>query len=155
MACPFVRHADSLPRQNSVADHGNWGIEDDLVETTDALTLTHLQNAIQLLTAPSVRLFPRFVFVSIRLIGIKLYSHPLGLRMTMWTLRWFRLLESTEDDGLDCPNCECFNSREVVFLRYMRNHDFPGKWIKTPCRSIPTTTIWPTSRISCSKWMVS
>lgn len=54
MACPFVRRADSLPRQVSVVDHTMWGIEDDFTEIPDALTLTHLQEAIQLLTAPSV-----------------------------------------------------------------------------------------------------
>lgn len=54
MACPFVRHADSLARQTSVAEQNNWGIEDDLAEIPDALSLTHLQAAIQLLTAPSV-----------------------------------------------------------------------------------------------------
>lgn len=54
MACPFVRHEAGLTRQPSVADQTQWGIEDDLAEIPDALTLTHLQVAIQLLTAPSV-----------------------------------------------------------------------------------------------------
>lgn len=54
MACPFVRRSDSLSRQASVADHGNWGIEDDISEIPDALQLAHLQAAIKLLTAPSV-----------------------------------------------------------------------------------------------------
>lgn len=54
MACPFVRHEAALTRQPSVADQTQWGIEDDLAEIPDALTLTHLQVAIQLLTAPSV-----------------------------------------------------------------------------------------------------
>lgn len=54
MACPFVRRSDSLSRQVSVADHGSWGIEDDISEIPDALSLTHLQAAIKLLTAPSV-----------------------------------------------------------------------------------------------------
>lgn len=54
MACPFSRHAAPLARQASVVDQTNWGIEDDLAEIPDALTLTDLQAAIQLLTAPSV-----------------------------------------------------------------------------------------------------
>lgn len=54
MACPFVRHEAALTRQPSVADQTQWGMEDDLAEIPDALTLTHLQVAIQLLTAPSV-----------------------------------------------------------------------------------------------------
>lgn len=54
MACPFVRHEAAFTRQPSVADQTQWGIEDDLGEIPDALTLTHLQVAIQLLTAPSV-----------------------------------------------------------------------------------------------------
>lgn len=57
MACPFVKRVDSLPRQVSVVDHSAWGIEDDFSEIPDALTLTHLQEAVQLLTAPSVRIY--------------------------------------------------------------------------------------------------
>lgn len=54
MACPFFRRADSLTRQPSViADPGtHWALEDEEL-SDDALTLTHLQMAIQLLTAPS------------------------------------------------------------------------------------------------------
>ncbi|EDW81160.1 uncharacterized protein Dwil_GK11912 [Drosophila willistoni] len=54
MACPFFRRADSLTRQPSVVvEHGaNWALEDEEL-SDDALTLTHLQMAIQLLTAPS------------------------------------------------------------------------------------------------------
>lgn len=53
MACPFARRAEPV-RQASVAD-ANWNIEDDLADIPDdALALTHLQLAIQLLTAPSV-----------------------------------------------------------------------------------------------------
>lgn len=68
MACPFSRRADSLPRQVSVVDHTMWGIEDDFTEIPDALTLTQLQEAIQLLTEPSVRRysdFPPFVLLKI------------------------------------------------------------------------------------------
>lgn len=56
MACPFVQHASSLRRQSSVVveQNSNWGIEDDFAEIPDALTLTHLQAAIQLLTSPLV-----------------------------------------------------------------------------------------------------
>ncbi|XP_055851460.1 head-specific guanylate cyclase [Episyrphus balteatus] len=55
MACPFFRRTDSLTRQPSVIAEGNtWALEDELAEEPDdALTLTHLQMAIQLLTAPS------------------------------------------------------------------------------------------------------
>lgn len=55
MACPYFRRADSLPRQPSVVAEpsGNWTLEDE-EQPGDALTLTHLQMAIQLLTAPSV-----------------------------------------------------------------------------------------------------
>lgn len=56
MACPFSRRSEPV-RQASVAD-AHWNIEDDLADIPDdALTLTHLQLAIQLLTAPSVSLF--------------------------------------------------------------------------------------------------
>lgn len=57
MACPFSRRFDSLPRQGSITENAAsaWNIEDDLAEIPDdALALTHLQLAIQLLTAPSV-----------------------------------------------------------------------------------------------------
>ena len=55
MACPFFRRTDSLSRQPSVVvEPGqSWALEDDEAPD-DALTLTHLQMAIQLLTAPSV-----------------------------------------------------------------------------------------------------
>lgn len=54
MACPFARRTEPVVRQASVAD-ANWNIEDDLADIPDdALALTHLQLAIQLLTAPSV-----------------------------------------------------------------------------------------------------
>ncbi|EDW98275.1 head-specific guanylate cyclase [Drosophila yakuba] len=54
MACPFFRRADSLTRQPSVIAEpgGHWALEDEEL-SDDALTLTHLQMAIQLLTAPS------------------------------------------------------------------------------------------------------
>uniref|UniRef100_A0A1I8N3V3 guanylate cyclase n=1 Tax=Musca domestica TaxID=7370 RepID=A0A1I8N3V3_MUSDO len=54
MACPYFRRADSLSRQPSVVTEpsGNWTLEDE-EQSGDALTLTHLQMAIQLLTAPS------------------------------------------------------------------------------------------------------
>lgn len=57
MSCPFVQHASSLRRQSSVVveQNSNWGIEDDFAEIPDALTLTHLQEAIQLLTSPLVK----------------------------------------------------------------------------------------------------
>lgn len=57
MACPFVQHSSSLRRQSSVVveQNSNWGIEDDFAEIPDALTLTHLQAAIQLLTSPLVK----------------------------------------------------------------------------------------------------
>lgn len=57
MACPFTRHSESFTRQPSVVvveQTTNWGIEDDFAEIPDALTLTHLQAAIQLLTSPLV-----------------------------------------------------------------------------------------------------
>lgn len=56
MSCPFAQHANSLRRQSSVVveQNSNWGIEDDFAEIPDALTLTHLQAAIQLLTSPLV-----------------------------------------------------------------------------------------------------
>lgn len=59
MACPFARRSDSLGRQTSVVleQNMNWGIEDDFAEIPDALTLTHLQAAIQLLTSPLVNIF--------------------------------------------------------------------------------------------------
>jgi guanylate cyclase soluble subunit alpha len=54
MACPFTRSRDSLSRQQSTVE-GNWNIDEYLNEAPDdALTLTHLQSAIQLLTTPSV-----------------------------------------------------------------------------------------------------
>ncbi|XP_075149054.1 guanylate cyclase 1 soluble subunit alpha 2 [Haematobia irritans] len=54
MACPYFRRADSLSRQPSVVAEpsGTWTLEDE-EPSGDALTLTHLQMAIQLLTAPS------------------------------------------------------------------------------------------------------
>lgn len=60
MACPFSRRFDSLPRQGSITENAAsaWNIEDDLADIPDdALALTHLQLAIQLLTAPSVSFF--------------------------------------------------------------------------------------------------
>lgn len=56
MACPFSRRSDSLPRNPADVENVTWNIEDDLAEVQhdDALALTHLQLAIQLLTAPSV-----------------------------------------------------------------------------------------------------
>lgn len=64
MACPFVQHANTLRRQSSVAVEPNstWGIEDDFAEIPDALTLTHLQAAIQLLTSPLVKLISELIF---------------------------------------------------------------------------------------------
>lgn len=58
MACPYFRRTDSLSRQPSVVAEpsATWTLEDD-EQPDDALTLTHLQMAIQLLTAPSVLLF--------------------------------------------------------------------------------------------------
>ena len=55
MACPYFRRTDLLSRQPSVVAEpsGTWTLEDE-ESTDDALTLTHLQMAIQLLTAPSV-----------------------------------------------------------------------------------------------------
>lgn len=57
MTCPFARVSSSVRRQSSVVveQTSNWGIEDDLAEIPDALTLTHLQAAIQLLTSPVVK----------------------------------------------------------------------------------------------------
>lgn len=57
MACPFTRHApaEMLHRQHSLAEGAGWNLDEDLSEIPDdALTLTHLNAAIQLLTAPSV-----------------------------------------------------------------------------------------------------
>lgn len=67
MTCPFARGSTSLRRQSSVVveQNSNWGIEDDFAEIPDALTLTHLQAAIQLLTSPLVKkkkLFSRKFF---------------------------------------------------------------------------------------------
>lgn len=67
MACPFVKH---LARQSSVAHENttNWGIEDDIAEIPDALTLKHLQAAIQLLTSPLVKtvlLVQTFLFIRV------------------------------------------------------------------------------------------
>lgn len=65
MACPFSRRSDSLPRQGSIVENITWNIEDDLAEIPDdALALTHLQLAIQLLTAPSVS-FIFYIWLSI------------------------------------------------------------------------------------------
>lgn len=58
MTCPFFRRTSSLPRQSSIVgmEHsGMWTLEEEELPD-DALTLTHLQMAIQLLTAPSVRI---------------------------------------------------------------------------------------------------
>jgi len=55
MACPFIKRTESLHRQQSLADGLGWNLEDDLNEAPDdALTLKHLNAAIQLLTAPHV-----------------------------------------------------------------------------------------------------
>lgn len=52
MACPFSRHLEALPRQATV--EGTINFEDLLTDANDdALSLTHLQTAIQLLTFPS------------------------------------------------------------------------------------------------------
>lgn len=57
MACPFARRLESLPRQQSVAENTTWNLEDDLSDhNDDALALTHLNAAIQLLTGPSVNI---------------------------------------------------------------------------------------------------
>ncbi|XP_050101414.1 head-specific guanylate cyclase [Anopheles aquasalis] len=56
MACPFAKHVSSetFQRQPSIAEAPNWNLDEDLSEQAgDALTLTHLNAAIQLLTAPS------------------------------------------------------------------------------------------------------
>lgn len=56
MTCPFFRRANSLPRQSSIVgieQSGMWTLEEEELPD-DALTLTHLQMAIQLLTAPCV-----------------------------------------------------------------------------------------------------
>uniref|UniRef100_A0A182XBY3 guanylate cyclase n=1 Tax=Anopheles quadriannulatus TaxID=34691 RepID=A0A182XBY3_ANOQN len=57
MACPFAKHISSeqFQRQPSIAEAHNWNLDEDLSEIPgDALTLTHLNAAIQLLTAPSI-----------------------------------------------------------------------------------------------------
>lgn len=56
MACPFSRRMEGagLPRQGSISEAHHWNIEEDIDIPDDALALTHLQLAIQLLTAPSV-----------------------------------------------------------------------------------------------------
>lgn len=67
MACPFVKHASPLTRQSSVA-HDNtagWGIEDDIAEIPDALTLKNLQAAIQLLTSPLVSKLTQLLLIFI------------------------------------------------------------------------------------------
>lgn len=56
MACPFLRRDESLSKQQSTDQVGSWQLEDELLDTadSDALSLTHLQMAIQLLTEPAV-----------------------------------------------------------------------------------------------------
>ncbi|KAL1395091.1 hypothetical protein pipiens_011492 [Culex pipiens pipiens] len=58
MTCPFTRHAPptgSFQRQPSIADAHSWNLDEELSEIPDdALTLSQLNAAIQLLTAPSV-----------------------------------------------------------------------------------------------------
>lgn len=68
MACPYVRRAgESLQRQSSVVgidSHAPWNLEEELTEILeDALTLTHLNAAIQLLTAPTVKKLFHFHFL--------------------------------------------------------------------------------------------
>ncbi|XP_055532895.1 head-specific guanylate cyclase [Wyeomyia smithii] len=56
MACPFARPApaEAFQRQPSIAEGHGWNLDEDLSEIPDdALTLTHLNAAIQLLTAPT------------------------------------------------------------------------------------------------------
>uniref|UniRef100_T1GJ14 Uncharacterized protein n=1 Tax=Megaselia scalaris TaxID=36166 RepID=T1GJ14_MEGSC len=55
MACPFLRRDESLSKQQSTDQVGSWQLEDELLDTadSDALSLTHLQMAIQLLTEPA------------------------------------------------------------------------------------------------------
>ncbi|KAL9695542.1 hypothetical protein quinque_014827 [Culex quinquefasciatus] len=57
MTCPFTRHAPptgSFQRQPSIADAHSWNLDEELSEIPDdALTLSQLNAAIQLLTAPS------------------------------------------------------------------------------------------------------
>lgn len=59
MACPFLRRNEALPKQQSTDQHGSWQLEDELLDAadSDALSLIHLQMAIQLLTEPTVSLF--------------------------------------------------------------------------------------------------
>uniref|UniRef100_A0A182JIE4 guanylate cyclase n=1 Tax=Anopheles atroparvus TaxID=41427 RepID=A0A182JIE4_ANOAO len=57
MACPFTKHVSTehFQRQPSIAEAHSWNLDEDLSELPgDALTLTHLNAAIQLLTAPSI-----------------------------------------------------------------------------------------------------
>lgn len=62
MACPFMRRNESLQKQPSADQHGSWQLEDELLDTagSDALSLIHLQMAIQLLTEPAVSLCSTF-----------------------------------------------------------------------------------------------
>jgi hypothetical protein len=58
MACPFLKNPVTFSRQPSVNENIGWNPEDAIwipeAEPDDALTLKHLNFAIQLLTAPSV-----------------------------------------------------------------------------------------------------
>lgn len=56
MACPFLRRNEPLPKQQSADQQGSWQLEDELLDKadSDALSLIHLQMAIQLLTEPKV-----------------------------------------------------------------------------------------------------
>lgn len=62
MACPFLRRKEAIPKQQSTDQHGSWQLEDELLDTTDsnALSLIHLQMAIQLLTDPTVSFDTQF-----------------------------------------------------------------------------------------------
>lgn len=56
MACPFApKKASDLTRQPSIADNAGWNLEDEISDIKDdSLSLSHLNSAIQLLTAPAV-----------------------------------------------------------------------------------------------------
>lgn len=57
MACPFApkKASDNLTRQPSIADNAAWNLEDEISDVKDdSLSLSHLNSAIQLLTAPAV-----------------------------------------------------------------------------------------------------
>lgn len=65
MACPFApKKASNLSRQPSTVDNSAWNLEDEISDVKDdSLSLSHLNSAIQLLTAPAVIFYKMFFFL--------------------------------------------------------------------------------------------